>query len=219
MQADLIVTQTNSQAELLQNRFGRTSITLYNPVDLSNVVTACQKDNTSPICLWIGKSDQVKRPEVLLQLALRFPDLKFIMIMNRSDMQIHEQIFQTAPFNLEVIESIAINEVEGLFQNAFVFINTSQFEGFPNTFLQAGKYRVPILSLQVSPDDFIEKHGCGIYAHGSIEELDAGLRRLIDDPVFYSTCAENIHSYVKTYHDLNDKVNELGQIIKAVQEG
>jgi glycosyltransferase involved in cell wall biosynthesis len=141
------------------------------------------------------------------------------MIMNRSDSQIYEEICQTAPFNLEIIENVSLNEIERLFENAFAFINTSQFEGFPNTFLQAGKYSIPILSLQVSPDDFIEKYGCGIYAHGNVEELDAGLRRLINDPAFYSTCAENVHNYVKTYHDLNDKVNELGRIIKAVQEG
>jgi glycosyltransferase involved in cell wall biosynthesis len=219
MQSNLIITQTHSQAELLQKRFGRSSITLYNPMDLSDAVLPANKHEPGPTCLWIGKSDQTKQPDLALLLASRFPDVKFVMVMNRSDPQMHEQIIQTAAPNVHILESISFHEAEKLFREAFVLINTSRFEGFPNTFLQAGKYGIPILSLQVNPDSFIDKFNCGINAQGKFQGLEIGLRRLIDDREFYNTCANSINNYVKTYHDLNDKVNELNQIIKDMQEG
>jgi glycosyltransferase involved in cell wall biosynthesis len=219
MNSNLIITQTDSQAELLRKRFGRSSITLYNPVDLSDVVLPTNKDGSNRICLWIGKSDQTKQPDILLLLASRFPNCKFVMVMNRSDPVIHEQIVETAPPNVQIIESVSYREAENLFKEAFVVVNTSRFEGFPNTFLQAGKYGVPVLSLQVNPDSFIDKFSCGIDAHGKLEELDKGLRRLLEDRMFYNTCADNIYSYVRSYHNLNDKVNELSQIIKEMREG
>jgi glycosyltransferase involved in cell wall biosynthesis len=214
MQADLIVTQTQKQSELLEKRFGRTSVTVFNPIELTpteKIVRGLPKERH--VALWIGKSDRIKQPEILLDLAILFPDIRFLMILNRSDSKIHEDVLRRRPENLRIIESVEFGDIEKVFAQAFVLINTSIFEGFPNTFLQAGKFGVPILSLQVDPDGFIEKHGCGIVAKGEFEKLAHGVRRLLSEPSIHKAYSENIRRYVLSRHELNATVSRLNQIL------
>ena len=70
--ADLIITQTKTQAELLQERFGRSSVTINNPIDLSGNAFGLLPQSARTRAVWIGKSDHIKRPEILLRLAKHF---------------------------------------------------------------------------------------------------------------------------------------------------
>jgi glycosyltransferase involved in cell wall biosynthesis len=214
MQADLIVTQTQIQTELLKKRFGRTSATVFSPIEL----TPTEKIGSSLpegrcVALWIGKSNRIKRPEILLDLAYLFSDIPFVMVLNRSDPKIHAEVLRRKPENLRILERVDYRNVETLFAQAFVLINTSVFEGFPNTFLQAGKYGVPVLSLQIDPDGFIERHRCGIVAKGDSIGLIDGLKRIKTHPDLWQNYSRNIRSYVFNCHELNAKVIQLNQIL------
>ena len=101
-----------------------------------------------------------------------------------------------------------------MFAQAFVFVSTSLFEGFPNTFLQAGKYGVPILSYQVDPDDFIERNNCGIVAHGDFDRLVEGMRAIqahwTSGRGRYSS---NIRKYVEENHNLEEQVRIIDRAL------
>ena len=213
--ADLIITQTQTQAVLLQERFGRSSVTINNPIDLSGNRDALPLPHIARTsAVWIGKSDHIKRPDILLRLAEALPDVHFEMVMNRSQQAIHEQIIQNLPPNVNLREYVAFNQIEKLFSNALVLVNTSAFEGFPNTFLQAGKYGVPIVSLNVDPDGYIERNGCGTVAHNVFEELVEGVRRLKHDPDWFQRCSQNVRAYVYEHHELDKKIGELDAAIR-----
>jgi glycosyltransferase involved in cell wall biosynthesis len=214
MQADLIVTQTQTQSELLMKRFGRTSATVSSPIELTPTEKVGSRvPEGERVVLWIGKSDRKKRPEILLDLALRFPDIRFLMVLNKSDPKIHAEVLQRKPKNVRILETVGFPDVGSLFAKSFLLINTSAFEGFPNTFLQAGKYGVPILSLQVDPDGFIESHQCGIVAKGDSTGLIDGLKRIKTHPDLWQNYSRNIRSYVFNCHELNAKVIQLNQIL------
>ncbi len=218
MHADLIVTQTDTQRRLLRERFGKEGVMLRSPIDLSDIPSDDkQGTDVRNIALWIGKSNQIKRPDILLQLAAAFPGIEFVMVLNLSDPDIFQAVLRDRPPNVQVLEWIPFEEVERLFAQALVLINTSLFEGFPNTFLQAGKYAVPLLSLQVDPDGFIEGYECGIVARGRFDMLVEGLDVIRSDQARHSLFARNIRGYVQKHHSLAQKVRQLDQILAALK--
>jgi glycosyltransferase involved in cell wall biosynthesis len=196
----------------LRERYGRESAIIRNPIHLSATIPSLRR---RCFALWIGKSDDIKQPELALELARRVPDVKFVMVLNRCLEKKFHQIVADRPPNVTIIERVPIDKVERLFSQAFAFVSTSRFEGFPNTFLQAGKYAVPILSLNVDPDGFIEKNGCGIVAHGNMDRLAAGLRRLAEDFPERERLGACVKNYVAEHHDLGKNVLKLVEVLQA----
>ncbi len=82
--------------------------------------------------------------------------------------------------NLEFTGELPLEEVNKRLEEADLFINTSDYEGMPNTFIQAWMRQVPVLSLTVDPDGLLQKEGLGFRA-GSYERLVALTRQLLLD--------------------------------------
>jgi len=148
-----------------------------------------------------------------LALAAQYPQYAFELIMNRSNESIFDKILQEAPPNVRIIERVPFDEIEPYFARARVLLNTSVFEGFPNTFLQAGKYGVPVLSLQVDPGKLIGEKHCGIMVGGNHQLLSDGLKKLMEDNEFHQICSANIKKYVYENHGLAERVKELEEAI------
>ncbi len=213
--ADLIVAQTESQARRLELEFARRAVVIANPVDLSR--SEIEPDMTAgpeKKVLWVGKSNRLKQPLVLIELARRCRDVDFVMVLNYSDPEIHAVVLAARPDNVAVIERLSFAEMENLFGQALALVNTSSAEGFPNTFLQAGKHGVPILSLHVDPDGFIQRHGCGLFGRGDFHRLARGLKKMIGDPEVRSRWARNVRDYVRQNHDLDQKAAALSRALK-----
>ena len=120
--------------------------------------------------LWIGRSDTFhKQPLLLLELAKRCPDLPFLMIMNRTHVDVFEAMQAQRPANLTIVERVPHQEIWGYYRRARVFVSTSAYEGFPNTFLQCAVTGVPVASLAVDPEGILSRHGCGLLADGNLE--------------------------------------------------
>ena len=76
--------------------------------------------------------------------------------------------------NVEFLGFQSFAHTEKYFDRCKVFVNTSTHEGFPNTFLQAWRRGIPVISY-VDPDGVIERNGLGASVE-SEEELHAALR-------------------------------------------
>lgn len=198
------IVQSEGQAQLLQQHYGRTSTIIRNPIDLTHFFP---RNATANIILWIGKSDTVKRPEIILDLAGNYPEYHFLVIMNLWDQDIYDRCVSQAKIlpNVTMIHYVLYTEIERYFAQATLFVNTSVFEGFPNTFLQAAKYGVPIVSLQVDPGQMLSKHGCGLLCTGDFERLKENVCRFMTVSSLYEEASAHCLEYVRTYHD-KDKI-------------
>jgi glycosyltransferase involved in cell wall biosynthesis len=121
-----------------------------------------------------------------------------------------------APPNVEIIEHMRFAALESVYAGATSFVSTSSFEGFPNTFLQAAKFAVPILSLDVDPDGFVTRHGCGIVAAGDLDRLAEAVQAVAKNPELRARYGDAGRRYVDEFHDVRKITEEFHDLIAGL---
>jgi glycosyltransferase involved in cell wall biosynthesis len=215
--ADVVVAQSSTQADRYQARFGRPATVIRNPIQIAKVERAPDRAPARRgYVLWVGKSDSNKRPEVFLELARRAPSQSFVMVLNRSDPAIFARAAAERPSNVQLLERVTFRDSDALFAGASALVNTSEFEGFPNTFLQAAKHHVPIVSLVVDPDGILSANSCGVVAKGSFDMLTQSLLQILADPLLRERLTSAMHAYVEREHESGAQVEKLAKLLLAL---
>lgn len=198
-----IVTQNQNDRKNLNKTIGTESIVIPNAHHLPRLENL-KRDTI----LWVGRSAKVKRPDLFIDLAKKLPNEKFVMICQHAtyDSQYDQLIEKTKKIkNLEFIKHVPFEQVDDFFIKAKVFVNTSDSEGFPNTFVQACKCATPILSLGVNPDNFISDFNCGICANGNFDNFIDNLQSMLKP--------DQIENYGKNARDYADKNHNIEKIV------
>lgn len=163
--SDFVISQTLDQKHSYKRIFNVRSIHIPN-IYVPPVILTKNNMYRSDI-LWVGNPLKCKNYEVVLELAKYFPDNKIIMIMNKGNTSQEENRFKRARTdsqnypNCHFVGQVSQKIIDNYFYSTKVFINTSHYEGFPNTFLQALYLKKPIVSLFFDPDDLLTKNKFG----------------------------------------------------------
>ena len=100
----------------------------------------------------------------MISIAKKLPQYTFTIICPKASDQSHEEYLelkkQFAIPNVKFIEFVPFEEIDDYFANAKLFINTSDDEGFPNTFIQARNNGTPVISFNVDPDNILRDLNC-----------------------------------------------------------
>ena len=113
--------------------------------------------------LWMGRVDPVKQAELLLAAARDCPALFFDLVgPDGGDTAYAANIRAEAAalHNVEAHGAVDFEDVGRHYRDADVLCCTSRFEGFPNTFLEAWSFGLPVVST-VDPDDLISRFELG----------------------------------------------------------
>ena len=133
--------------------------------------------------LWVSTIRQIKRPQLLLELARRLPGLDFRMIggPGRNEAALFEAIRQRASAlaNLEFLGFVPYSRIEAQFDDAALLVNTSESEGFPNAFLQAWARGIPTVSF-VDAGARLDGMPIGFRA-SSFDEMQSSVAALMSD--------------------------------------
>lgn len=215
--AGAVIVQNEIDKENLQNSIGIDSMVIPNGQRL--IESDSSKRDT---VLWVGRSTHLKRPELFIKLAENFPNENFTMICQEAtgDKNYNDLLTQAREVdNLQFIKAVPFAQVNSYFQRAKVFVNTSDSEGFPNTFIQACNSAAPILSLKVDPDDFINKHNCGISCNDDWQRMVDSLKDMLLEER-YVKMGSNGKKYVRERHDVTKIVKQYKELfIKLVKCG
>jgi glycosyltransferase involved in cell wall biosynthesis len=211
--ARAVIVQNDIDKENMYNSFGIDSTVIPNGQPL------LQSDNLKrDTVLWVGRSTHLKRPELFIKLAGNFPQETFTMICQQAtgDQNYKALLAEAEKVNnLQFIKAVPFAMVNSYFQQAKVFVNTSDSEGFPNTFIQACNCATPILSLNVNPDDFINRHNCGISCNGDWKQMVDSLRDMLKEDR-YLEMGENAKMYARERHDLKKIIKQYKQLFKEL---
>ncbi len=212
------VVQNERQAEMLCEGYGRSSVVIKNPI---NIRQEFPRNPDPQMVLWVGKSDErVKRPSVPLELAKRMPEFQFVMIMNQASLHTHMESYRKANElpNVKIIEQVPFEEIESYFANAYIHLNTSSFEGFPNTYLQAAKYGVPTITMNIDPGSMLSLHNCGLISGEQIDQLEADIRKLMRDDNLYAVLSEKSLRYVRKFHAKEIIIQKYENVLNMVMD-
>ncbi|HUT31516.1 MAG TPA: glycosyltransferase family 4 protein [Sedimentisphaerales bacterium] len=197
--ARLVFTQNETDRQNLKRTAGVDSIVIPNGHPLEQTLPK-QRD----MILWVGRTTPFKRAELFIELAKQMPAEQFTMICQRADGdQRYEHFVARAESveNLEFIPRVAFAEIDGYFRRAKLLVNTSESEGFSNTFIQACQCSSPILSLRVNPDSFLTTYKCGLCADDDWNKFVEHLKTLLD-PDKAAEYGQNARKYAEEKHDI-----------------
>lgn len=205
--ADVIVVQSQDQMRSLRRlneSLSRKAVVITNSIEVKSSHVGKREH-----VLWIARAQSWKRPEVFIDLANAIRDERFVMVMPVSEeteevKKILEKALSTP--NLEFISSIDFNSSQELFDRASILINTSSWEGFPNTFLQAGVAATPIVSLEVDPDSFIKNNRCGFVCDGDFLKLQEKVTFLLKNKDGWKEAGQNCNEYMMKNHDIQKNI-------------
>lgn len=159
---DRVLVQTRAQQDDLRRNFGRDSAVAGMLVERGRDDVPFSERHCD--ALWVANIRQLKRPDRMIALARNLPSLRFAMVGGTQPGA--ESLFDEvagearALPNLRFLGSVAYHDVGAQFERARVLVNTSDIEGFPNTFLQAWARGVPVVTL-LDPDGVIVREGLG----------------------------------------------------------
>lgn len=196
--ADVRAVQTRKQAALLSKHYKVNSVVV-------NMVTENIEVSESTIksidVLWVNNLRNVKRPDRVIHLARRLPELNFIMIggASRGSKSLYEDIESEAAqiSNLQFLGSKSYAYVNECLSRSKVLLNTSDLEGFPNTFLQAWMRGVPVVTT-FDPDNLVHTNKLGA-AVDNTEELPDLLRSFLANSHLRTDCSTRVSLFARRY--------------------
>lgn len=212
--ADGIVCQLATHVDLLKKKYKLNSHLVLSPYFDIFEVEPIKKE----YILWVGRAADYKRPELFIDIVRRYPERKFVMICNESSYDngfmnfIRENSDRIK--NLIFYNYVPYPQMADYYRKAQLLVNTSDFEGFPNTFIEAAMHYTPIFSLNTDPNGMLSEHECGQFFNGDFSALIDMLEETFTAKDRLKNMGKNAYRYAKKNHQLYHAVEKFDRIIR-----
>jgi Glycosyltransferase len=171
-----------------------------------------------PAVLWLANITPVKRPHLFVRLAraLQGSGAHFLMAGAAPDRHLLEAVLQDADVlpNFRYVGAVPFLQTAELFAQASLFVLTSEFEGLPNTLIQACLHGVPVISLRNDPDGILSRYGVG--------EVVADEHALVRSVASWLADEERRHRAAERAYQLAcerfDIARVVGQLMELVEQ-
>lgn len=208
-QIDLIILLSHSQKELLKECWGLDGQVIYN----GHPVPPIKDDKREPLILWIGNLKPSKSPGKFIELSKAVQDQPYKLVMVGKEMGYPEldDAVKTANKtlkNFKYLGGLTPGEIHGWMRKSRLLIHTSDYEGFPNVFIEAWMHGVPVVSLNVDPDDLIKKYGLGRVSF-KMKQLVGDVEELMTNDELWKTLSENGIKIARKKFDIKKSVDLL----------
>ena len=216
---DRLVVQNENQRKSCLLHYGRQSVLIpscYEP-------PADSQPGRGDTVLWVGTVHQYKRPELFLELARRLPHRRFVMVggpgvEDEARKSYFEGVRAAAARlpNVEMTGFLPLERVEPYFDRARVHVNCSDYEGVPNTFLQAWARGVPAVAWV----DIAARHQ-GEPVYRVVSELDQAveeIERLFESDAYHRRASERSREYFAATHSPGEVMARYNTLLRGLAE-
>jgi glycosyltransferase involved in cell wall biosynthesis len=216
--AEAVVVQNVAQLELLKRHFRRNGHLIQNGYEEPQA----QPGDFDGNVLWAATVKPLKRPDHLLALARRLRHLRFLMVggpgVDRGAQAYFDGIAHQARglSNLTMTGHVPFRDVGLAFDEASVCLNTSDYEGLPNTFMQAWLRGIPTLSF-VRPES--APGVSGTLACDDLDHMALRLDRLTRDRAAWSAASQACRRHFEDHHTMDVAVARYLEVFDQVLRG
>jgi len=210
----IVLTQAEYQSKELREKYARDSIIFKNLVPETSENIARSEEFT---VVWVGNIKPLKQPELFIQVAKILSsvnDMRFIMIgkpaIGKYQAKLERQISTIK--NLSYLGLQSMSDVDSVLSKAHLLVNTSLYEGFPNTFIQAWIRGVPVISLIVNPDNVLTTFNIGCHSR-TIDKMIKDLLGLYTDRTALSDMSQSARYYALNYHSYSKNRQRITEIL------
>jgi len=213
--SDMIIGQARYQDQLLYDRYGRRCDLIVGtpqPAPEGPIV------KTGPVTvLWVANLKPLKQPEIFLRLVRDLDacrGLRFVMI-GRPAYRSYQRRLEREMLGLRGFTYMGeqpLDRVNQILSRSHILVNTSVYEGFPCTFIQAWFRRVPVVSLNVDPDDVLKTRQLGFHSR-SVEGLVRDIRRLAGDEDLREAMGTQALQYARSHHSMNQNMTQITTLL------
>lgn len=210
-----IVTQTQYQHDLLLQRYGKNSIVLRSAHPMPGSIPP-EKEGV----IWVGRCEPCKNPERFVDLAENLPGIPCTMVCPAANLpDLFNRIASRAASvpNLDFLPGVSFEETEALFARHRLMVNTSTQEGYPNTFVQAFKWGLPVVSTLFDPDGLLESKKLGFLTGDCLKTMAARILSLLNDPVLWKEYSNRVRSFALENHDVTAIARQLYELLQALR--
>ncbi|HSN21124.1 MAG TPA: glycosyltransferase family 4 protein [Usitatibacter sp.] len=217
---DEVIVQNEVQRRTLREHYGREGVM----IPSCYVPPAGARGDPAGYVLWASRVGPSKRCEMLFELARRLPRHRFVMIggpdpggeREAGYRRAMEEAARTIP-NLEVRGFVPFAEAERAFDGARVVLNTSLYEGFPNTFLQAWSRGIPTVGFI---DTGSRRGGEPAYDIASdVADAAARIERLMADDAHWRAASRRAAAHFAESHSIDAVLDQYERVLALPRGG
>ncbi len=213
--ARYITVQSKHQYRLFEKNRGRQANALI--PNISEIEITTQNKESKSGTLWIGRLDPVKQPEVLLDLAKKYPNEHFTMVapVVKEHQKFGQQIVLSIKSisNIKYLPYISPDKIGLIYKQAQIYTITSYTEGFSNTMAEAIAGGCPVLSYNVNPDNIITTYNFGFCANNEIKNFYESFETLINNKKQCLEMAKNGQVYLQKNHNKNLVIEQFSKLL------
>ncbi|SMD46296.1 Glycosyltransferase involved in cell wall bisynthesis [Aquiflexum balticum DSM 16537] len=201
--SDYILAQNEYQLRKLKKKFPKKPIVkFYNPIKINPEFLSAKKEMKGYFT-WIANFRYQKNLKLLYQIATLLPDEEFKIAgvpTKHYDEESKKYVDKLQKLdNVYFMGKLNRSEILPFLANAKFLINTSRYEGFSNTFLEAMNSGTPIISSNlVNPDQIIEKYNLGLIYTDEIALIQKLKNLEMED---YQNMSFSCINYLNQNHD------------------
>lgn len=224
LNADSVIVQTDVQKKMLLDGFSVDSIVLPMPCpgpSVEEYEAAPLPSEGEPFrIVWVGRISTVKRLELLLDIAESQSNVIF-EVAGKPDYatEYSNAILDRAKClkNVTLHGMVSRDGMHKLYKHAHALCCTSRYEGFPNTFIEAWSYGLPVIST-VNPDGLITDEKLG-YVGTDCGQLSSAILSLISDKENWSVMSQHCRQFYLKRHTVNPVMSMFEELFISVVEG